>query len=347
MNEIIHFTNNPETKEIAEVKVSKNDNAYGLTRANLVRKYLKTAYAGEEAQCEIESFGKTYKVLKRDKVTVFYDESGNTLFDVVNERLQKEYEWIMREGNFVEADKIGGGLSDAQTEPKSAIGKTIASIERQAFEVVEQAVGDDQKQEIAEAEAVMEDQCQAGEVGSAEKEEDVEKQKPMTAGATDAEAKLMEELKKAKPKEFAKPIIEYLVERCRDSESLATDICQDHKTWKGCYDYIVANARKKLNNVSGPVRDDVVFEWAEDYYHLDDKAEAERKAKEEAERKKRRTETAKKATKDKAGKKAAASADQKVKLVAEKSEKSPKTEKQKRNSNDMEGQMDMFSLMGM
>lgn len=36
--------------------------------------------------------GKEYKILKRDAVTVFYDADGNTLFDVTNDRLKKEYE---------------------------------------------------------------------------------------------------------------------------------------------------------------------------------------------------------------------------------------------------------------
>lgn len=158
------------------------------------------------------------------------------------------------------------------------------------------------------------------------------------AGVVGAETKLKAELKNAKQKDFAESIIGYLIERCRESESLAADICQDHKTWKKCYDYIMANARKKLNNISGPVRSDIVLEWAEDYYHLDDKAEEEKRAKEEEKRKKK--------LKDKAEKKASASAAPKAKPATEEPKRDPKSEKPKRNSRDMEGQMDMFSLLG-
>lgn len=42
--------------------------------------------------------GETYKTLKRPEVTVFYDSAGDTLFDVTNERLEKEYEWLMNSG---------------------------------------------------------------------------------------------------------------------------------------------------------------------------------------------------------------------------------------------------------
>ena len=64
-----------------------------------------------------------YKVLRRDKKTTFYDESGNTLFDVDNEMLAAEYE----------------KLSENQTEPETSMGKTIASIEKQAFDHAVQA----------------------------------------------------------------------------------------------------------------------------------------------------------------------------------------------------------------
>ena len=156
-------------------------------------------------------------------------------------------------------------------------------------------------------------------------------------------------MEKAKEKEFAKPVIEYLVERCRQSESLAADICQSHKTWEKCYKYIYEEARKKLNSKSGPVRDDVVFEWAEDYFHLDDKALEEKKAREEAERKK------------KAAEKKKQDAEKKGKSVPIKSSKSGKTEeknpaeskpqrevqKPKPKKNELDGQIDFFSMMGM
>ena len=106
-------------------------------------------------------------------------------------------------------------------------------------------------------------------------------------GVAGAVAKLQEQLKKAKDKSFADPIIKHLIERCRESESLASDVCQDHKTWEKCYKYIYEQARKQAKGSSCAVLDDVVYEWAEDYFHKDDKAEEDKKAKEAAEREKK------------------------------------------------------------
>ncbi len=167
-------------------------------------------------------------------------------------------------------------------------------------------------------------------------------------GVAGAVTKLQEELKKAKEKDFAEPVIEYLIERCKESESLAANICQSHKTWDKCYDYIYEQAKKKLSGKSGPIRYDMVYEWAEDYYRLDDKALEEKKAKEEAERKKKAAEKKKQDT-------------EKRKTTSEKSPKSGRVEekkpvvsnsqrevqKQKPKKNELDGQMDMFSLMGM
>lgn len=81
-------------------------------------------------------------------------------------------------------------------------------------------------------------------------------------------AKLNEELKNASDKSFAKPIIEYLITRCKDDESLCEDVIQDKKTWKGCFDYIYSCAKKMAKGkTSLGVREDTVYKWAEDYYH--------------------------------------------------------------------------------
>ena len=75
--------------------------------------------SGREKNCELEVGSTTYKVLKRDTVTAFYDADGNTLFDVTNDRLKEEYEAME---------------SLDETEPKSEIGRAIAGIEKQAFD---------------------------------------------------------------------------------------------------------------------------------------------------------------------------------------------------------------------
>ncbi|MCX4351751.1 MAG: PcfK-like family protein [Lachnospiraceae bacterium] len=340
-----------------------------IIQHEVVKEYLSTSYADAEKQCEITANNVKYKVLRRDKKTTFYDENGNTLFDVDNEMLAAEYE----------------ELSENQTEPETLMGKTIASIEKQAFD---HAISAEVQKENNNAAECIKGKSQSGVCGAAaycgkgvkccsecsepcnsrcgwlDKPDDVtektgedrtekgsdstEKPEDIT-GVDGAIAKLQAELEKAKEKEFAKPVIEYLVERCRQSESLAADICQSHKTWEKCYKYIYEEARKKLNSKSGPVRDDVVFEWAEDYFHLDDKALEEKKAREEAERKK------------KAAEKKKQDAEKKGKSVPIKSSKSGKTEeknpaeskpqrevqKPKPKKNELDGQIDFFSMMGM
>ena len=261
--EVQHFTEAPEIQPFAIEKVSKNDNVYGAVWGNVVREYLKMAYSGENAQADVISDGITYKVLKREEVTAFYDADGNTLFDVENGRLEKEYEYVMQEEK---------SESDVPTD-------------------------------------------------------DIEVPNPASVKQM-AKEKLEKEMKADKDKTFAEPVIGYLLKRCEDDLGLAQDVVQEHKTWKKCLDYIYEQARKQATENRAVIRDDVVYEWAEDYYHKDDKAEEEKKARETAERKKKQKERAKKA-----------------KAEPQKTE-SPKP-KPKKNSKDMDGQLDMFSMMGM
>lgn len=213
-------------------------------------------------------------------------------------------------------------LTSGAGEPESDIGKAISSIERQAFEAATQ-----------EPEKAPEDPAKPDAVQKA-----VEKLRAELAAASDKE------------KPFAEPCIEYLIKRCGESQSLAEDICQQHKTWKKCYGYIFSKAKTYLGGNSGPVRSDTVFEWVEDYYHLDDKAQEEKKAKEAAERQKkaeeRQKQSAKKTTKaDESPKKP------ETKEAAPKKEKpatpKPEAPKKKSKKNELEGQMDLFSMLGM
>lgn len=162
-------------------------------------------------------------------------------------------------------------------------------------------------------------------------------------GVVGAVTKLQEELKKANDKEFAKPVIEHLTKRCQESESLASDVCQDHKTWEKCYKYIYEQARKQAKGGSCAVRDDVVYEWAEDYYHKDDKAEEEKKAEAKEKTKKQMKKLDERA--DKARKKSEKMPTTK-KPKGKAGESKPET-KSKKNNKDMDGQLDMFSFFGM
>ena len=155
-----------------------------------------------------------------------------------------------------------------------------------------------------------------------------------------AREKLEAEKKKATQKNFADPIITYLMKRCKEDQGLAEDVMQEGKTWNKCFSYIVEQARKQSNGRSTAVEDQVVYEWAEDYYHKDDKAEEDKKAKEAAKRKKKQDKKAKTDSEKKATSKPA--------TEPEKKTEAPKSEpKPKRNNKDMDGQLDIFSLLGM
>lgn len=94
-----------------------------------------------------------------------------------------------------------------------------------------------------------------------------------------AREKLEAEKKKATQKNFADPVITYLMKRCEEDQGLAEDVMQEGKTWNKCFSYIVEQARKQSNGRSAAVEDRVVFEWAEDYYHKYEKPEPVKKEK--------------------------------------------------------------------
>lgn len=306
--EIAHFTETPEVKNLDTMKVGETDNVYGVRWGNLVRDYLKTAYSGENTETEIVSWDVTYKVLKREEVTVFYNADGDTLFDVENKRLEKEFEWLMNE------DELEG---QKEAEPNHA------------------DMGMDAKPDsgsVNEVEAKTREEVTAlGRNGTPAE---------MSSAKQKAKEKLEKELKVAKDKSFANPVIGYLLERCEEDEGLAQDVAQDHKTWKKCRDYIYKKAKKRAVDNQAVVRDEVVFEWAEDYYHKDDKAEEEKKAKQEVKRKekqKKKVAAKKPENQDKHGKTASA--------PAKKEDEPKKRSEPKKTEKNMEGQMDMFSMI--
>lgn len=318
---------------------SGDERDYEFEWSKAVLEYLENGYLKEEKNCELEVGSTTYKVLKRDTVTAFYDADGNTLFDVTNDRLKEEYE----------------AMDFSASEPQSEMGKVISSIEQQAFE---QAVNDD----IDADDTVPMGTASLKEIPAPtpEKIEAVKENNNSSVyiGVVGAVTKLQEELKKAKDKSFADPIIKHLIERCRESESLASDVCQDHKTWEKCFKYIMDQARKLKSGNCAMVKDSVVYEWAEDYYRLDDKALEEKKAVEAKEREKKqkadqqkRLDGMKKRAEKKtetAGKDKAAKEAPKPEAKADKPKKEPeKKEAPKKRSNELEGQMDLFSMMGL
>ena len=336
------------------------ENAYGWTWDQVVKEYLRSGYNAEDKSPDIVVMGETYKTLKRPEVTVFYDAAGDTLFDVTNERLEKEYEWLMNRGAGDTAENMVDTREEDDADGKGNL-------------VVEQTEEDPEAGEAPQTERTAEDENNTNNgadddvipMGTASLEEIVTglpaptaeeiaaaKEENAKSIKQRAEEKLKKELTAAKDKSFANPIISYLLKRCEEDEGMAEDVAQDHKTWQKCFEYIYRQARQQAHGNCAAVRDDVVYEWAEDYYHKDDKAEEEKKAKKAAEDKAKKTAT----EKAKKVKTATERKTVKAKGNAEKTERvsvPPKAEtpkappKPKKNPKEMDGQMDLFSMMGM
>lgn len=105
------------------------DNAYDVTFAAVIRAYLDDGYTRPEKECEVTAFGLTYKVLKRTDITVFYTETGRTVFDVENIRLETEYQYW--HGNKADAELQ---REPETVEPKILPGKSGKCIHRPEFD---------------------------------------------------------------------------------------------------------------------------------------------------------------------------------------------------------------------
>lgn len=163
-----------------------------------------------------------------------------------------------------------------------------------------------------------------------------------------AKEKLEAEKKKATQKNFADPIIAYLLKRCEEDQGLAEDVMQEGKTWNKCFNYIVEQARKQSNGRSAYVEDSVVYEWAEDYYHKEEKPETAKKEKDKKPATTKKTEApAKKVTEIKKDIQETKD-DSKVSEKPEKKDaasKQRKTEKTSTKSSGLNGQMSLFDLL--
>lgn len=323
------------------------DDPYGYQWERVVDEYLKNGYKKDCSQYELTVFGVTYKVLKRGEVTAFYDADGNTLFDVTNERLEKEYEWLGKNNVNIDLEDSENAAeeekSDTVKEKTDTEAGEVSEVERTEDE--EENYSDDETQAddniIPMGKASLKDLIMGCPKPTAE---EIEAAKVKNAKSINqrAKEKLEKELKATKDKAFAEPIIGYLLERCAEDEGLAQDVVQEHKAWQKCFDYIYSQARKQSKGSCTAVRDDVVYEWVEDYYHKDDKAEEKKKAKEKAERKARQ----KKETERRKAK-AEEYLAKTTPTTQKKGEVLKELPKQKKSGKDMEGQLDLFSMMGM
>ena len=174
---------------------------------------------------------------------------------------------------------------------------------------------------------------------------EIENAKPVKQKAKE---KLDAEKKKATQKNFAEPIIAYLLKRCEEDQGLAEDVMQEGKTWNKCFNYIVEQARKQSNGRSTAVEDQVVYEWAEDYYHKYEKPETAKKEKDKKPATTKKTEApAKKVTEIKKDIQETKN-DSKVSEKPEKKDAAPKqrkTEKTSTKSSGLNGQISLFDLL--
>lgn len=322
-----------------------------VLREEIVKEYLKTGYADESKQHDIEVSGTTYKVLERGEITTFYDSLGNTLFNVENKELAAKYDELAKAGDEPDPVDEKEDNGDVAEEENVDLGQEEENSE--AGEAQEEEQSEDGKEAApdngADNDVISSDEDKELPVPTAAEVADSQKECDRPAKLV-AKEKLEKELKNAKDKSFAEPIISYLLKRCEEDEGVAEDVAQEHKTWNKCFNFICESARKSAKgNSRCAVRDDVVYEWAEDYYHMDDKAEEEKRAKEKAEREKKQKEDQKKRIKGMEKRKAAKETTPAPKESAKKEEKPKATpvEKPKKNSKDMDGQMDLFSLMGL
>ena len=288
--------------------------------------------------------GETYKTLRRPEVTVFYDAAGDTLFDVTNERLEKEYEWLMN-----------GGTGDAAENTDT---KEEDDADRKGDLVVEQTEEDPEAGAAPQAERTEEEK----EWPSADKTESV---KPYSSGEEKLIAEENEMIASIKP-EFKKImraqmdlLFKELISWTKQDPEFEKKVLLNHKSMKRCMKFCTdkamglrepsdqekAAARNNNIPILTPVGSNMLFEWIKEYYDADDKAEAEKEKKAAADKKKsvdkKKAEPKKNVEKEEQKKNAA------EKKEATKKEDVPKVVKvSKKQEKDLSGQMSMFDLFG-
>lgn len=228
----------------------------------------------------------------------------------MSEQLKQEFE---ADTDRLEAETVADSETIGEQEEKPTEGK------------LEDQKGDESKEEIEAAEA--------------------EYAKPVKQKARE---KLEAEKKKATQKNFAEPIITYLMKRCEEDQGLAEDVMQEGKTWSKCFNYIVEQARKQSNGRSTAVEDRVVYEWAEDYYHKYEKPETAKKEKSKKPATTKKTEApTKKVTETKKDVRKTKD-DSKVSekpVKKDAASKQRKAEKTSTKSSELSGQMSLFDLL--
>lgn len=105
---------------------TKGRESYGYTWHGVVKEYLQTAYNKDSAK--IGFMGKEYLVLKRPERTFFYDDRGNTLFEVENARLEEEYNWMNQKETSVAPAQQPESLDPITKMPKTMLTYIVEAV---------------------------------------------------------------------------------------------------------------------------------------------------------------------------------------------------------------------------
>jgi len=218
------------------------ENAYGAIWNQVVEEYLRSGYNAVDNSLDIVVMGETYKTLKRPEVTAFYDAAGDTLFDVTNERLKKEYEQLMNDST--KTDETGEE-KECPSADKTETVKSYSSGEEKLI---------------------------------AEEDEMIASIKPEFKNIMRAQMDLLfkEIISWTKQDlEFEKKVLlnHKSMKRCMK-------YCADKAMGlRAPSDQEKAAARYNNIPIVTPVRSDMLLEWIKEYYDKDDKAEAEKEKK--------------------------------------------------------------------
>ena len=183
-----------------------------------------------------------------------------------------------------------------------------------------------------------------------QEERSAEEQKPDKAEspAEKAKAKYDSELKALTKKEERynferEETRDWFFKRFEEDPGLAEDFLAESKKFSKCFTYMMKRAEEvAAKGERGMlVEQTTIFEWIEDYIRKDDKAEAEEEKKQKAQEKKERELRAAKAKERKKNQKPKEDTAGKADTAEEKPEPKPK-----KKSDEIEGQMDIFSMFG-
>lgn len=308
-----------EKKEVKHFTVENTaENAYGEIWDQVVKEYLRTGYNAADNSLDIVVMNEAYKTLRRPEVTAFYDAAGDTLFDVTNERLEKEYEQLMNDS--AKADAEISKLEESKTD----------------VDEEEKEFPSDDKTETVKPYNSGEEKL------IAEEDEMIASIKPEFKNVMRAQMDLL---------------FKELISWTKQDPEFEKKVLLNHKSMKRCMKYCAdkamglrapsdqEKAAARYNNIPivTPVRSDMLLEWIKEYYDRDDKAEAEKEKKAAAVYKKS-ADKKKPVEKIKAVLKESTSTRQEKKTV-EKKEVTKAAGSPKKQDKFVDGQISMFDLL--